>query len=859
MNKTLFIQLLLISLQLFATAQTVKPSFNGKQTTGTPFLRNYSPDEYQADGQNWAIAQDQNGIMYFGNNGVVEYDGVAWRLIPTEKKTVVRSLAVDKNNRVYVGAYGEIGYLAPGKSSQLQYHSLLSHLEKQYLDFSDVWQTIATSSSVYFVTQKYVFRWANQRMHVWKAQQNFHVGFSLNDQFYVRQWGVGLMRDEGDSLTLAPGGARLADERVFAMLPWSGSKSGGGKAVSLIATRANGLYLYDGVSLTPFPTAADAILKEALVYYGVQLPNGRYAFATLKNGVIVVDGEGNLVHHLNKASGLQDETAWFLYVDRQDGLWIGLDAGISRVEVASPFTQFTNLAGLEGYVLNITRHQGNLYVATSLGTYFLDGTNGGNSDGGRRFKRMPGIPPQCWALLPMGQSLLLATFDGVFEIRGQQAKLLNKAYSFILHRSKQDTNRVFVGLQNGLMSLYHEGGQWQVEGRLDSIDFEIRNILETPDRKLWVTPRFQGILKIDYAKGFNIHAPVVRYDTLHGLPPGDRNFAFLTRKGLRFGTHRGIYRLDETQQRFVPDTSLIKGFPTDQAPIFHAAQDANGNLCFFYGEKSDFGRALLQKDGSYTWEGKPMLRVAGAKAEFAYSDPFRRELTWIGGNNRVILYDASVAKNYELEFSTQIRQVIANGDSLIFGGAGSEAEGSVTVPFAENTLRFSYAAPSFDDESKNEYQYRLEGYDDNWSKWTTEPHKDYTKLPAGNYRFLVRAKNIYQHIGSTASFEFKILPPFYQTWWAYLFYALLFIGVGYALRQYELGRLRRKQAQEMEHLELNKLKELDHLKSRFFADISHEFRTPLTVISGMADLIAQPAKSKELIITIVHAENENQA
>ncbi len=831
-----------------ASAQTIRPTSAAGAISGIPFLRNYTPDEYQANGQNWAIAQDRNGILYFGNSdGVLEYDGVAWRSIPTENKTVVRSLAIDKENRVYVGAYGEIGYLAPDKNSQLQYHSLLPQLDKQYLDFSDVWQTIATSAGVYFVTQKYVFRWAKQRMHVWKAQQNFHVGFLMDDQFYVRQWGVGLMRDEGDSLNLAPGGARLADERVFAMLPWSGTKSGGGKAVTLIATRANGLYLYDGVSLTPFPTAADAILKEAVVYHGVQLPNGRYAFATLKNGVIVIDGEGRWVHHLNKASGLQDETVWFLYADRQDGLWMGLDAGISRVEIASPFTHFTNLSGMEGYVLGFARHQGTLYAATSLGTYYLDYTT--IRTGNRRFKRMVGIPPQCWALLPMGQSLLVASFDGVFEVRGQQVKLLHKAYTVSLHRSQQDTNRVFVGLQNGMMSLYREGAQWRVEGRMDSIDLEIREILETPDQKLWVTSRFQGILKIDYATGFNAHAPVVRYDTLHGLPPGDRNFAFLTGKGLRFGTNGGIYRLDETQQRFIEDTSLIKGFPKDHRPVFFAAKDARGNLCFLSGEKSNLGMALLQKDGSYTWDEKSMLRIANSKGEIAYPDPFGKELVWLGGNNSVIQYDASVSKNIDLEFPTQIRQVIANGDSLIFGGAGRVGEGNIAkLSFAENTLRFSYSAPSFDDESKTEYQYRLEGYDENWSKWTTEPHKDYTKLPAGAYRFLVRAKNIYQHVGSTASFEFKILPPFYQTWWAYCFYALLFIGAGYALRQFELRRLRRKQAQEMEHLELNKLKELDHLKSRFFADISHEFRTPLTVISGMADLIEQPAKSKELIM-----------
>jgi hypothetical protein len=66
-------------------AQNVNQKFTAKKTTGIPFIQNYAPKDYHADSQNWAIVQDRRGIMYFGNSdGVLEYDGVSWRLIETQ-------------------------------------------------------------------------------------------------------------------------------------------------------------------------------------------------------------------------------------------------------------------------------------------------------------------------------------------------------------------------------------------------------------------------------------------------------------------------------------------------------------------------------------------------------------------------------------------------------------------------------------------------------------------------------------------------------------------------------------------------------------------------------------------------------
>jgi hypothetical protein len=846
MNKTLLLQLLLLFLPLFATAQ--RAGFE----MGSPIIQNYTPEEYQANGQNWAALQDQNGIMYFGNNdGVLEYDGVSWRLIPTEKKSVVRSLAIDKDNRIYVGAYGEIGYLAPDTAGQLQYISLLPFLDKKYHDFPDVWQTVTARNKIYFVTQKYIFCWANQQMRVLEGQNSLHIGMAVNDQFYVRQRDVGLMQTVADSLVLVPGGEVFADEWIFVMLPFSGRDGNGQqKDMILLGTQRRGLLLYDGQSVKPFPNEINDQLRKGQIYHGAKLPNGDYAFATIQDGVYVMDGSGQLRHHLDKKTGLQNNTAWFLYTDRQGGLWIGLDDGISRAEATAPLTQFTGSEGIEGAVLNIARHQGTLYAATSLGTYYLD-ENRGQPMAGAQFKRVEGISPQCFALLPVGQSLLAASYDGVFEIRGRRAKMVKKAYAFSLHRSQQDTNRVLVGLQKGILSLYHTDDGWRDEGYMENIEVEIRKILETPDNKLWLTTRYQGPMQVDLSNGFTLRPPVMQFDTLHGLPSGDMVTVFSTKKGLRFGTHHGIYEFDEKRQYFMPDTSLVRGFPVGQQQIYSVSKDEAGNLWLVTGDKSNSGLALLQRDGSYTWDEKPLMRVAGANFLFAYPDPLKEGITWLGSIGRVIQYDATVSKNYSSDFKTLIRQVIANGDSLIFGGDGTAQTGSpVELAYAFNTLRFVYGAPSFDDESKTRFQYLLEGYDEGWSKWSTESHKDYTKLPPGKYTFKVRSKNIYQHIGTTAVYDFKIRPPFYLTWWAFLFYALLLTMVFFGIRQFELKKLRKKQALKLELLEYNKLKELDQMKSRFFADITHEFRTPLTVILGineqMANSSGQWAVSSEL-------------
>jgi len=136
-------------------------------------IRNYSPTEYSAMPQNWAIVQGKRGLMYFGNNqGILEYDGEQWRKIPLPNDPNIRSLSIDSNGVIYVGAHGDFGFLKPDSTDKLAYTSLLPHVAKRDREFADVWTNYVTDHGVYFQSNHKIFRWADNKIKVWRGKED---------------------------------------------------------------------------------------------------------------------------------------------------------------------------------------------------------------------------------------------------------------------------------------------------------------------------------------------------------------------------------------------------------------------------------------------------------------------------------------------------------------------------------------------------------------------------------------------------------------------------------------------------------------------------------------------------------------
>lgn len=154
---------------------------------------------------------------------------------------------------------------------------------------------------------------------------------------------------------------------------------------------------------------------------------------------------------------------------------------------------------------------------------------------------------------------------------------------------------------------------------------------------------------------------------------------------------------------------------------------------------------------------------------------------------------------------------------------------------------FSYVMPIFYKANEVQYYYQLAPYDVDWKSAGTRNEIHYTNIPPGNYIFRVKAKTA-DGLWSPndASISIRISPPFYRTWWAYLIYLIAAGSILFGIRRFEIRRQSIK-------AESKRLKDLDTLKTRLYTNITHEFRTPLTVIMGMADNISGHDNARELI------------
>ncbi|MCB9304955.1 MAG: hybrid sensor histidine kinase/response regulator, partial [Lewinellaceae bacterium] len=183
----------------------------------------------------------------------------------------------------------------------------------------------------------------------------------------------------------------------------------------------------------------------------------------------------------------------------------------------------------------------------------------------------------------------------------------------------------------------------------------------------------------------------------------------------------------------------------------------------------------------------------------------------------------------------------------------------VHLSYQDNIIIFELTTLSFRNSKKNQYAYQLDGFNDDWINLGTKREITFTNLDPGQYTLNVKGSNNDDSWnGAVTSLNIVIHPPWWATWWAYLLYALALASLFYFFRRYELNRQALKANLVLEKVEAEKLKELDSFKSRLYTNLTHEFRTPLTVILGMAEQIKKaPQKHLDEGVELIRNNGKN--
>jgi ligand-binding sensor domain-containing protein len=783
--RPFYLLLLLFIAPLFAGAANIK-------SIGVPYVQNYPKSQYQAGNQNWAETKDANGMMYFANSeGLLSFDGRNWQLYRMPNGLIVRAVAADGHGKIYTGAFGEIGYWANDKNGIFKYTSLVKLIPAKYKLTEEIWKIYVNNDQVIFQSFGAIYTYKNGKVSVIKEHLPYLFMFKAGNKYLIEHLNEGLFELNNGKLSLIPGSSVL-QSGILSILPFD-------KTRYLIATSKNGLYLYDGTSIIPWKTQADDFLKRYQVNNGVTIPGNYFAFGTILNGIIIIDAAGNVVQHINKSSGLQNNTVLSLYLDNEQNLWAGLDNGIDRIEVISPLYFYFDKSGKFGTVYSGIISNNKIYLGTNQGLFYSDWTSANNqlfqSCG---FKQIPRTQGEVWDMWIIDGKLLCGHNDGTFQVNGNAiSKISNITGGWTI--KKTASNKLMQGTYNGLVVYRKDAaGNWVYDYKIDRFTQPSRYVEQDTKGQIWVSHAYKGVYKITLSADGRTAASVKYYDEKNGLPGSYNIGVFNLDNRILFSSNAGFYVYDDITDKF---------FKYDQLNARLGSFASSNKIIPAVGKKYwfiDHGRVAL---ADFSVTGKLKLDSNQFSILNGRMVKYYENISRISNNIYLISVDDGFAifndeginkpNNTRLP-GVLIRRIEKFSDRV---RAINNRE-NIELPYRQNNIRINYTLPYYR-QAKVEFQYYLKGYSKQWSEWTTQTQKEFTTLDQGDYEFDVRAR-VNNQISAITTLKFTVQPPWYLTSMAFVGYLLLVVLIYYGIRRYYRFKLTKHQQRLREKLQHEK-------------------------------------------------------
>lgn len=786
-------------------------SLYGQNTIGLPDVINYSKQTYSAGLQNWDIKQDKNGVIYAANNeGLLTYDGRKWNLYSLPNKTIVRSVEIAPDNKIYVGGQDELGFFSPAKNGQLQYHSLTPVIPNKDKIFGDVWDIIYFNKNIFFRSANKIFKFANDTVSTYYAPLEWSYLGTCNNHLYSYDYKTGLMIFENDAwVPLSANPPPAFTGPVTNILSIN-------KDSALIITLKDGLFILAANIISKLPSANNQFFATERVYAATAITPGWVALATNNSGVYIIDLKGNIIQSFSGKEGLQNNNVLSIFLDRQSNLWLGLDNGIDMIAYNSAIKQINPvLQNGSGYTAII--YNNSLYAGTSNGLYSVPlqpvqdlSFSKGN------FLPVNNGKAQTWGLAEINNQLLLGNHEGAFVIKDNTAQSISPSpgfWNFV--PGTFPTAQMIAGNYKGLLFFDFNNGQFTASGQVPGFIESSRFVAIDKDNNIWVSHPYHGVFKISKNNDGSYNTAI--YTNKNGLPSILDNHVYKIKNEVVAATVKGIFIYNPSKDIFAPSPFYNKLLGNQS--IRYLKEDKSGNIWFIH-EKTLGVVDLSGKEPVIIYLPELNNKMLSG-FEFIY--PVDENNIFLGGEKGFFHINYQKYKNTLPDLQVQIRtvRIIDKTDSLLFGGYFKDVnekqeQDAAAVPAISNawkTLHFEYTAAVFGYLSTLEYSYRLKGFDENWSGWTTRTEKEYTNLPAGEFTFEVKVRNNLGNESAIAGYAFKMLPPWYKTVWANLFYFLLFCAGIFGLYKWQTIKFKKQELKYEEEqkkllyiheLELNK-------------------------------------------------------
>jgi len=638
-----------------------------------------------------------------------------------------------------------------------------------------------------------------------------------------------------------------------------------------------GVCKYNGTSFLRYTTAQG--LSGNVITTIAEDDYGNLWFGTEKNGINLFDG--NTITHITQKEGLSSDEIRWITKDNTNNIWIGTRfGGLIKFRGGSftYFTQFENISN--GPVSGITEDRnGNIWFGISgLGMLKYDGESffemtekEGLDDPYIRYFIFGDRDGNIWFSNDLG----LHQYNGTSFIHYYDNFISDKQSINPLYGIYED--------EEGILWLGSFGEGLKKTDREYIITLPrftpsyVGPVLKDSRGDVWYGTATNGMIKYD-------GECIIKYSRNEGLSGSDINSLFEDEKSnLWIGVNgEGLNRFDGyTFTHYSEKEGLCNNNVTS------IVGDINGNI--WVGTNN--GLSLLSPQGNSDYSITSFGIEDGLKSIQFNSNSVcldSRKRLWWGTGNTVTMLDLNSFEMNPDPPVIQLNSVLVNQEYIDFGALLAEKEKEkkesadsttgmkmrgmkfsdvslfnnypldLKLPHHLNHLTFNFVATEWSAPYDIRYQYMLEGMDEEWSHLTTEAIADYRNISSGKYTFKVRAISKAGTWSETFEYLFMVKRPWWFQGWAIMVYTTLLILIARYYIRFIISRERIKAEVRIKQVEVDKMQELDQLKSKFFANISHEFRTPLTLILGpVEDLIKRGSSEVSVGKNILEAMQRN--
>jgi|TARA_R100000541_G_scaffold49839_5_gene56994 hypothetical protein len=760
----------------------------------------YSPKEYRAHQQIWDIKQDSNQIIYFAQGeGLTFFDGNSWESIHIGERGRGTALFLSKEGKFYASGQYDFGYIDADSVNNFTYHSLSN---KIYESIDSVQQHISIfedDSSVFFFGNKGLEVLKNDILHSYRLKEiNSSISFMLKSQKYFASK-AGIHKFENEKFSY------LEKSEIFKGDKISFALSGFENNI-ILGHVDSGLYSFDGINFSKFDVQREQELIKSYIYKAELINDNVLAIATLDGGVFFYSRQGELIKIFDTSNGAFTNSVLDLYLDHENTLWLGLWGGIQKIPMQNSLNNFMIGDGIGDEVLKVASINDKVLAQTTNEIYL-----GTINDINRTFQfsaiATSGNTQNSINIGVRDNKLVYFNSDGLFELNENEKKFSKKTeINFFAGISDYDNNEdLWIG-EGGIYSDYRlvHPLNLKVSGIKNAI--KINNEFYFNDLQNIYTYKYnqQNVIELELPKGIN---RINKMDVINGE-------VYISVEGA--DTLTGLYVYDKTQEEFSKSNFLRKIDPDlTQKQVHDFKQCPSGDIWIQNNFKI---KKVFYEKGKWNVNSSKFETIGGGNI---YTIECSNDEVWFGGVNGV--YKLSDKDwSYDYDFKTNITGFFVNRDSLIYGGFG-EPEETITLTYSDNEIRFTYAATSYIDPERNTYQYKLDGFDNDWSTWSLETQKDYTNLGEGEYVFKVKSRNVYEADGEIDTITFTILPPWYRTWWAYMLYLIVIAGILYGIYK----------------IRINQILKIQGVRNRIADDLHDDLSGTLIGISNFAKAITK--------------------